>query len=873
MASQNVKKLPSRKSKSKKKSFLKKLEDCKNTTNPFEELRTLCRTYFHNKTIPELDRAYYLSELYKFCKALPNYLEFFCSVIDSPPIKELIYTTYIHRGTKVIMEISKELSQGKGEKLQLLKALGIFCFSSQFPNYNADHYVLAAVVHFFSLSSPYCRFALNCAANILVKSSRIAKDAKSPLTHLLQEISSTVYINVDYLKICSTLLRALNSVLTSVALEDPEEIQSVLKLIYKLTFLGTSFMPRVDTNENSASDASDNDTPYAKDDFYYGKIKFYGLNCVQTLFKKYSKALFGLWTVVFGKSEESPASLLYLLNQEKSQKTRVCVCGVITSILENSPLGKWQGSQQEASLGNKELAEKLPEIIKSLHKGLANSLHTENNSAILSSLLKTTSSLIENTPYEHFEGEYLKSLGRSVICLWENLEVRNGVLATLNSVLKVGHPQLQQLISEQMIDWVFLPENVMIEKLSLLGKMIRGYPDKMEKHYQKIETSLTKCIEQGESKLQAKAFEVIEEYIRVKPNSCIINLVIEKLMVFIDQLQLESIAHALNTLSLFSDFGFISDSQLNTLLDFLVKFEDLQTKFPPLICAVLKIIGVLAKAHKIKEEFFETFLKIITTSRKMTNLNIAINSSLAVSYLCRNPVAKNHLDFLFSIIEEDSNNRKEKVISNAIIAVGNIFETFEFGVFSHLHEELLNICVKGLPHKNAKVGWDASSSLYKMFCNSSIPMKEHLVPFLLSTISNHSNFKTRISACQLLRFYKTNLASFTEVFEILAKSIAFEMQPFSADGTVLKYHSLFRKEALLTALHFIYYTQRPSQGVMENLSYYLGCLFDKFEDLELQKVDWVNQALRKVVNWIHTYDEFKVSFGLLEDLRTLSGIA
>ena len=875
----------SRKSKADQTSFYQELQASKWAPNTISALARVARDYILPERFPDEERASRLSQFFKMGKNLSIDIAHLCELINSQHVlKDLIYRVYIHMGTNVIFEITKAMRASSNPHI-LLRTLGTFCYSLHFPSYNSDHYILNAILPFLAPSADrnLARFALNCAANMLMKSSRIAVDVSKALIKLLEELDPSC-IGLQDLKVCATLLRAIHYMLPNVTLEDPIAIQSLLSNIYSLVCLGTPFFPGSDSNVNSpiSSDNSDNDSG-TFDDVYYGKIKFYGLMSIQSLFKKYPKAVFGCWELMFKGSLEhqfmDEPSLLHLLFHEKSFKTRHTVATTLAVVVEFSPLSKWQGTQTEASLGQTQLAQEIPKLIENLHSGLAYLLQTEVHPQFLAALLKAAGSLIDNTPYTHFDSQLLRKLCNAVMELW-NLgdQVRGSVFSTLTLAFKSGNPELKDFISPKLVSWILESDEMVHDRLALLSKMIKGYPFTMETFHKTIESKLERYIMYSEPKLQAKAFEVIDEYIRAKPDCPVMPMVLEKVLVFIKHVKTESLVPALNTLSLFSNFSGIKTQSLSTLLQFLQQFENDPSAYPPLRCAVLKVVGALAKAQVIPHEFFKTALSIVNSHRKVTNLNVAINSSLAVSYFCLHPCAQEYIDEIISIIEENSLNRKEKVVSNAIIAAGNLFQTFDYQVYASQFPKLLEICIKGLPHKNAKVGWDACAALVKMFGNSSIKnsqVSSQLIPVLLDTIGGQPNFKTRISACQLLRNYKSELANYSiRIFQVLAEVLAAEnnVEPLMADGTVLKYQQLFRQECLLTILHLINYIQSLCPAMMKSLSFYLVCIYEWLETLNLGEVEynWVARSVQKLVVWIEKYEDITVSFGLFEDLKSLS---
>lgn len=226
------------------------------------------------------------------------------------------------------------------------------------------------------------------------------------------------------------------------------------------------------------------------------------------------------------------------------------------------------------------------------------------------------------------------------------------------------------------------------------------------------------------------------------------------------------------------------------------------------------------------------------------------------------------------MVKQNSLNCKEKVFSNAIVAAGNLFQTFTFSELGDDSWTLLESCLQGLLHKNAKVGWDAATALLQFYCNPTMPhaqVAELVIPQLINTLRTQLNFKTRISAAQLLRNYRTALLPFAEVLMgVFLSTLEQDKGLVIWEIGLLQYQKTFRTEMLDTLIHLVLMLQGLDEALIRCLEKNLVLIYDWLRKLALSAgAQRVKGASEKLLGWIEQYPAMQVSFGLKEQLRAL----
>lgn len=217
-------------------------------------------------------------------------------------LREVISQYSLNKGTDIILAICKELRHGTYRSPTYLTTLGTFCYSASFPGYKVEKTVLESVKPFCSSNNDeqICRLALNCVANMLMKSDYCAIPMKSILTEFVLDLSSSKRLNsIHELKLYCNVMRGLQFALPHLPSEEPNKVLSMFVALQKIVFSGSAHAGinyQNDIASPALSEHSDNENYNFSEDFYYSKIKSCALLCLQNLFKKHPVMLFSFWS-------------------------------------------------------------------------------------------------------------------------------------------------------------------------------------------------------------------------------------------------------------------------------------------------------------------------------------------------------------------------------------------------------------------------------------------------------------------------------------------------------------------------------------------------------------------------------------------------
>ncbi|CAG9324744.1 unnamed protein product [Blepharisma stoltei] len=797
-----------------------------------------------------------------------------------------------------ILSISKELKHGSHRTSGLLTTLGTICYSISIPSQKIEKTVLDSIQQYCSLKygEQICRLALNCIANLLMKSEYCAVPMKPILVQFLLNLSIAKKINsIHELKLYYNVMRGLQYALPHLPPEEPNKVLSMYLALEKVVFLGAANNPnwnyQNDLSSPASSDCSSDDN-YNSEEFYYSKIKTCALLCLQNLFKKHSQFLFSFWSWLIPTShrpENSPfynQSLTYILFNEKSEKVKIAAATTLSVMIENSALSKV--NFEECNYSYVSLTQCMKYAVVNLHDALTRLLDDEQNPELISALLRVASALLFATNYASFDQGLAKPLIKSIICHAKSKEnnVKIGVISALTSAFKETNEDLRGFLTLEFTQGILNSGNFIAERLQLVSKIARSYPEVLNKMTDWLKDKLSKAIAHEDTRVQSSAFEVLEEYIKADQKCPMIDYLIEKVFILIRYDETNKLISGLNTLSVLPSFNKITPQQFQQFSNFIKNLNNSPSPLPALRCSALKLIGSLAKDQAIPSGSFNLILDFVLSLRQSTNQNVVINSSLALSFLCMNEESFKKLPEIMIALEEGKDSKKEKIVSSSIISAGNLFETFSYKEIKTYTPQLLEICISGLPHKNAKVGWDACNALFKFFANPSMPhsrFSSQLIPIFLETIRNHHNYRTRINACQLLRDYDIELNSYSgTIISGLISSLETDKKLLLTEFNVLKYQRCFRQEVILSLIYIINssasLTSEFISSLTDNLlsiyewfySFVVDLIKDQNEPSAVQKEYGINAAkgcIQVIVDWIHDVEEIHISFGLLEEMN------
>mmetsp|Transcript_19454 Transcript_19454/g.19458 ORF Transcript_19454/g.19458 Transcript_19454/m.19458 type:complete len:430 (+) Transcript_19454:1065-2354(+) len=393
--------------------------------------------------------------------------------------------------------------------------------------------------------------------------------------------------------------------------------------------------------------------------------------------------------------------------------------------------------------------------------------------------------------------------------------------------------------------------------------------------------------------IQKTAFEITDEYIRVKPNCCMVEVIARVALALTKKQPVDTLAPCLNTLSLLPDIKVLTQAEVKELIEFLKKFDFSGNSSSLLKSIIMKLFGTLAKADLVPEDFFDRGISVISAHRDTSNLSVAINSSLALSYFCLNPISLSRIDAIIDIIRDNSENRREKVVSNAIVSIANLFGMFTYEQLHKYFDELFDICVRGLSHKTAKVGWDACRAFFTFFANESMPHYEiahKLIPNLIQAVKTQNNFKTKINSCQLLMKFGKDLIGYSaEILNSLVYCLEIDGRSKHMDSKTLQYQYDFKQESIMCIAHIIDINEELTQELIEffsenslNVYHWLRTFVIDYvhennskdsSELENDKnIENIRKCCRKLCMWVEEESSIGVSFGLLEKLKKMAKI-
>jgi hypothetical protein len=800
-------------------------------------------------------------------------------------------------GTEIIQKLLKEM-KGASHKILYLRVLSSFCFSNHFSSYHVEDSVAQALSEMCESDESTSRLVLTCIANMLMRSGKTAQALRDPVFELLQNlVNNSKTLNSASLKLISATLRALHYLLPNLSEEEPSQVLSVFFAIQKVLYIGTVFQPRQSQGRfSSSSDPSDSDGLGSTNEFYYSKIKIYSLYSLQTLFKKYSKLLFSYWASCFNSAEagfittklSKQPSLFYLLVFDKQVKVKISICNTISVILENSPLSKWLGrlEVEHTSKSFTPLSKSLAQIVKNMHEAMTYVIKTETNTQVLAAVFKTVSVMAETTPYSKMSEGMLLPLINGILKHMDGIEpsLRPALMTSLNSMIGTGFAEIEQILTPELMSKIFISLDV--DNLPVLAKISRHFSHVIS--HELLMEKLIPCMKHDDSKYISNVFAVIEEIIRAGKAAKFGRIIVACVLISLRSDKSETSVPALNAISLLDCFDIFTRDQLRNVIDLLLEWTS-QGICPSLKAVILKCFGAIIKADELPASYYNNVINLVLKSNNENNLSVAINASMTLACLCSKQHVYPYLGKIVSTICERSKNKKEKIVSNAIMAAGNLLAWCSREHLEENYLPLLTLCVNGLLHKNAKVGWDSAAALFKLFSNPDIPESEIsdiLIPQLLCTILKQPNFKTRISCCQLLRRYTYELKPHTRVILLsLIEALEEDKNAILPNFTDLKYQKTFRYEVVESFCHTLTIAE-PSEisdiiseravNIYEMLE---GFLKDKIRDmigrpitsiLIQPPIQLVKQSASLLHEWALTHPDISVSFAVTERMNMLS---
>lgn len=335
-------------------------------------------------------------------------------------------------------------------------------------------------------------------------------------------------------------------------------------------------------------------------------------------------------------SENVSQSLIYVLQNEKSEKVKVAAATTLSVMIENSPLDKV--TFEDCFSNYVPVSQSMKHFVINLHKVLPSLLDSEQNPQLLSALLRVASALLYAANYSFLEKGLMKPLIKSVLNKAKSKDnnVKMGVISALTSAFKDSYDDLKPILTSEFIQGIFYAEDFIAERLQLLAKIARSYPENLGSLKEWLKDRLHKTITNEDTRIQSCSFEVIEEYIKSDEDCPISEFLVEKVFSLMKFDESNRLVAGINTLSVLPTFKNITNLQFATFNTFIRRLHGNQNPQPALRCAVLKLVGSLAKDQAIPNDSFSTILNFVLHLRQSSNQNVVINSSLALSFLCMN---------------------------------------------------------------------------------------------------------------------------------------------------------------------------------------------------------------------------------------------
>ncbi|CAG9315101.1 unnamed protein product [Blepharisma stoltei] len=885
------------------------LNSLKHSKDPSQILENLKSQEYQLDLISKDELVTLLNESYSLIKESGQGFLSFCEFINSSySIRDVILQRPLQCGPQIIATLSKELQRGILKQSVLLKTLGTFCYSACFNNYKVESAVLSAVIPYcnFEFDEQTCRLAINCIANMLSKSDVAAVPAKEILLYFVELLSSSTKIDsVHTYKLYCNVMRAMQLALPHFPSEELNKVLSLVLTMKRIIYLwpsSESDRPKevLLSLMSISTEGSDSESNSNTDDFYYNKIKCSALFCLQILFKKYSKQLFSFWPL-FLPSFEAPLdtllskkSLISLFAQEKSVKVKAAIASTISILIESSPLNTFLTEAPVIS-SMFSLNQCIKQTISNLFETIPHFLAQEKCTQIECSLIKVSISLLSLMRIEAIDRKHIKAMIKAFFSKISSndLNLKSALLSVFAALFSERNEEARFILSPQFIQGIFYADDLHSERLQVFEKIVKSFPEVLIGTDMWLIEILSKFINSEDQKVQSSAFDVIEEIIKIGKSLSIMLFVVDLTFKAMQNNDNERMALCFTALSSANLYPMLSISQLEQLFSFIKSLQKFKSNLFPLRCSVLKLIGSFARNSNLPADYFSTIINFTLSHSTSGNQNLYISCSYALSFLCTSKQSLSWIPNITSILEVNSKNKKEKIVSSAIISVGNLFEIFTYDELGDNFPKLLGIVINGLHHKNSKVGWDSCNTLFKFYDfhkDKFYNMSEKLIPILINTIIHHHNYRTRISTCQILRNYKEELYSYdAELLISLIENLESDKDLMALDATVLKYQRYFRQELIHTLMLLVVNRQTLDDAFVNAIGDNLFLIYEwmekLFEDFDenhdrnsqdkLSEKEWIGnlaKGLGKLIEWIEATDEIQVSFGLAEGLKNLYNV-
>ncbi|KAG0177249.1 HEAT repeat-containing protein 6 [Apophysomyces sp. BC1021] len=137
------------------------------------------------------------------------------------------------------------------------------------------------------------------------------------------------------------------------------------------------------------------------------------------------------------RSDNQPFSLFTVLLYDPMLSVRSAVCNTLVAMLDGSKQYLSIASDRESKSSFTSLSEHVAYILRDVHSGLVYALLKEEQSQVLTSIMKVICTLVANCSYDRLAKGYLSELYQTVLSHWStgSAVIRTCVLQVLTSIL------------------------------------------------------------------------------------------------------------------------------------------------------------------------------------------------------------------------------------------------------------------------------------------------------------------------------------------------------------------------------------------------------------------------------------------------------
>jgi len=541
----------------------------------------------------------------------------------------------------------------------------------------------------------------------------------------------------------------------------------------------------------------------------------------------------------------------------------------ITKWLQSLDLSLANRAKGATGFGVQHMSVNVANYLELLHSSLHYAMTKETDPVSLGQILKTCGNVISCTPYTKLDPDLIESLLIPQIergfFVSEDSNIRMGSLICFSSAFNIS-PGMDQISKNVLDDSIspnilqYLLDNVksfdnthQIEILIIFCRIAKGYSKTLGDHWDSLHPILSFFLDQEEKKLKICSIKVLEEWIKASNQNYTseatdgtggdglkeetkedqtssdneiavwspFNIPSFSEFLYNTLLQLNKsdasdlACACLNLISSISEDGWnqFNDKQVDCLirLGLESKFNNTATEK----AAVMRMLGSTINLPYFKEhcENVSVVIEKVITNSHDQNANISIRNSWALANTCSviDDFGLIPLNEIIKCCVNYCSFNKEKVVSNAIRALGYLTRKLSYERYKHLEIEIttksgekksgtiFNVIIENIigliMHKSPKVCWNACVALGNLLQNDEFPLTENsnlkpLIESLLRIFTERQNFKAKIHCAQTLKLLRKR-EHFGDMFTETLKTIVISLQ--DAESTTDFYDYKYRE--------------------------------------------------------------------------------